>query len=84
MPSLIDYAVLGLLIEQPSDGEELYERFDREFGAFLPASQAAVEDALRRLELEGRVAPMVPFAASAVCDDGADGKPHRVADRGTS
>jgi DNA-binding PadR family transcriptional regulator len=76
--SLIDYAVLGLLIEQPGDGAELYERFDRRFGAFLPASQATVQDALMRLKREGCV------ASRTVCDDGADGKPHRVADRGTA
>lgn len=56
MPSLIDYAVLGLLIERPSNGEELYERFVGRFGELLPASRAKVDAALERLEREGLIA----------------------------
>jgi DNA-binding PadR family transcriptional regulator len=50
VPSLIDHAVLALVIERPSYGYELYERFGRRFGEFLPASQGNVYDALKRLE----------------------------------
>jgi DNA-binding PadR family transcriptional regulator len=53
--SLIDYAVLALVIERPSYGYELYERLGRRFGEFLPASQGNVYDALKRLEREGYV-----------------------------
>jgi DNA-binding PadR family transcriptional regulator len=51
--SLIDYAVLSLLIERPSYGYELYERFERRFGEFLPTSRSNLYDALKRLEREG-------------------------------
>lgn len=53
--SLIDHAVLALVIERPSYGYELYERFGRRFGEFLPASLGNVYDALKRLEREGYV-----------------------------
>jgi DNA-binding PadR family transcriptional regulator len=53
--SLVDYAVLVLLIERSSYGYELYERFDRRFGNFLPTSQGNVYDALKRMEREGYV-----------------------------
>jgi DNA-binding PadR family transcriptional regulator len=53
--SLIDYAVLALVIERPSYGYELYERFERRFGEFLPTSQANVYEALKRLERDGYV-----------------------------
>jgi DNA-binding PadR family transcriptional regulator len=53
--SLIDYAVLALVIERPSYGYELYERFERRFGEFLPTSQTNVYEALNRLEREGYV-----------------------------
>ncbi len=55
MDSLIDHAVLSLLIERPSYGYELYERFERRFGEFLPTSQSNVYEALSRLEREGCV-----------------------------
>jgi DNA-binding PadR family transcriptional regulator len=47
---LINYAVLALVIERPSYGYEIAERFDRRFGEFLPATQSNVYDVLKRLE----------------------------------
>lgn len=55
MASMIDHAVLALVIERPSYGYELYERFDRRFGEFLSASQGTVYEALKRLERDGYV-----------------------------
>ena len=50
MPPLIDSIILALVIEKPSYGYELHERFERRFGKFLSTSQAHVYDALGRLE----------------------------------
>jgi DNA-binding PadR family transcriptional regulator len=50
LPSLIDSVVLALVIERPSYGYEINERFQRRFGGFLSASRTRVYDALRRLE----------------------------------
>jgi DNA-binding PadR family transcriptional regulator len=53
--SLIDYAVLALLIERPSYGYELYARYERRFGELLPTSKGNVYEVLKRLEREGYV-----------------------------
>jgi DNA-binding PadR family transcriptional regulator len=50
LSSLIDSVVLALVIEKPSYGYEIHERFQRRFGEFLSTSRANVYDALRRLE----------------------------------
>jgi DNA-binding PadR family transcriptional regulator len=50
VPSLIDSIILALVIEKPSYGYELHERFERRFGKFLSTSLATVYDALGRLE----------------------------------
>lgn len=50
MPPLIDSIILALVIEKPSYGYELHERFERRFGKFLSTCQANVYDALSRLE----------------------------------
>ncbi len=55
MESLIDYAVLALLIERPSYGYELYARYERRFGELLPTSKGNVYEVLKRLEREGYV-----------------------------
>lgn len=75
MPPLIDSIILALVIEKPSYGYELHERFDRRFGKFLSTSQANVYDALGRLEEDeyvevagrsgSRGRPRVNFQATA-------------------
>jgi DNA-binding PadR family transcriptional regulator len=50
LPPLIDSIILALVIEKPSYGYELHERFERRFGKFLSTCQANVYDALSRLE----------------------------------
>lgn len=49
VPSLIDGVILALVIEKPSYGYELHQRFVRRFGEFLSTSVANVYDALGRL-----------------------------------
>jgi DNA-binding PadR family transcriptional regulator len=53
---LIDALVLALVIEKPSYGYEIHERFVRRFDEILSTSRANVYDVLRRLEGEGYVA----------------------------
>lgn len=53
---LLDGIVLGLVIEKPSYGYEIYERFVRQFGEILSTSRANVYGVLRRLENEGYIA----------------------------
>jgi DNA-binding PadR family transcriptional regulator len=48
--SLIDNVILALVIEKPSYGYELHERFERRFGEFLSTSLANIYDVLSRLE----------------------------------
>lgn len=55
MPSLIDYAVLSLVIERPSYGYRIREDFDRRFDGFLSLSQSNLYDVLKRLEGEGYI-----------------------------
>jgi DNA-binding PadR family transcriptional regulator len=48
--SPVNWAVLGLVIEKPSYGYEIGQRFDRRFGEFLPVSISNIYAALDRLE----------------------------------
>jgi DNA-binding PadR family transcriptional regulator len=50
LPSLIDGVILALVIEKPSYGYEIHQRFERRLGGFLSTSLASVYDALSRLE----------------------------------
>jgi DNA-binding PadR family transcriptional regulator len=50
LPSLIDSVILALVVDRPSYGYELHERFERRFGEFVSIRLANVYDALRRLE----------------------------------
>jgi DNA-binding PadR family transcriptional regulator len=54
--ALIDALVLALVIEKPSYGYEIHERFVRRFGEILSTSRATIYDVLARLEEEGYVA----------------------------
>lgn len=53
---LIDALVLALVIEKPSYGYEIHERFVRRFDEILSTSRATVYDVLGRLEEAGYVA----------------------------
>jgi DNA-binding PadR family transcriptional regulator len=50
LSSLIDNVILAFVIEKPSYGYELHERFGRRFGDFMSTSPGSVYDALLRLE----------------------------------
>lgn len=56
MSSLVDYTVLSLLIEKPSYGYEIRERFERRFGDLVGgSSQSNVYAVLKRLQREAMI-----------------------------
>ena len=55
LASLIDYAVLSLVIERPSYGYRMREEFEQRFGGFLSLSQSNLYDSLKRLEGQGYI-----------------------------
>ena len=52
------WTVLGLLIERPSYGYEIAQRFDRRFGDFIQASTSNIYATLDRLEREQLIEPL--------------------------
>jgi DNA-binding PadR family transcriptional regulator len=52
------WLVLALLIEQPSHGYEISQRYQRRFGEFLPMSVPRVYGALDRLRDDGMIEPI--------------------------
>lgn len=58
--STVHWLVLALVMEKPSYGYELGERYDRRFGSFLPAGRPAIYAGLDRLEEVELLAPMPP------------------------
>src|SRR6266705_1532164 len=52
------WLVLALVIEQPSHGYELIQRYQRRFGAFVPLSVPRVYGALDRLHEMGLIEPI--------------------------
>lgn len=63
--SPLRWLVLALVIEKPSYGYEISERYARRFGTFMPAARNAVYGALDRLEQVGLIAPQ-PLKPAAV------------------
>jgi DNA-binding PadR family transcriptional regulator len=56
--STVNWAVLGLVIEKPSYGYELSQRFERRFGQVLRVGTSHIYAALNSLEKEGLIEPM--------------------------
>lgn len=59
------WLVLALLIEQPSHGYEISQRYQRRFGSFVPLSVPRVYGALDRLREAGMIEPLATRAKSA-------------------
>jgi DNA-binding PadR family transcriptional regulator len=59
------WLVLALLIEQPSHGYEISQRYQRRFGSFIPLSVPRVYGALDRLRDAGMTEPVATRAKSA-------------------
>jgi DNA-binding PadR family transcriptional regulator len=62
--STVNWAVLGLVIEKPSYGYELSQRFERRFGEVLRVGTSHIYAALNSLEKEGLIEPMPTEEAS--------------------
>jgi DNA-binding PadR family transcriptional regulator len=54
---MVNWAVLGLVIERPSYAYELSRRFERRFGEFLQAGTSRIYRALNRLEADRLIEP---------------------------
>jgi DNA-binding PadR family transcriptional regulator len=53
---MLEYTVLGLVIEKPSYGYEIYERFERRFGHLVDGgSQSNIYAILKRLQSEAMI-----------------------------
>jgi DNA-binding PadR family transcriptional regulator len=59
------WLVLALLIEQPSHGYEISQRYQRRFGSFVPLTVPRVYGALDRLREAGMIEPVATRAKSA-------------------
>jgi DNA-binding PadR family transcriptional regulator len=57
--SLSAWLVLALVIERPSHGYELYQRYELRFGGLSPRSKPSVYSLLARLEESGMIEPIV-------------------------
>lgn len=71
--------VLGLVIEQPSHGYEIAQRFERRFGAFLPTKKASIYDALKVL-VEARLIERMIESTQSIARR--DVKPYRATKEG--
>lgn len=57
--SLSTWLVLALVIERPSHGYELYQRYDERFGGLSPRGRPSVYSLLSRLEDGGMIEPIM-------------------------
>lgn len=57
--SMINWAVLSLVIERPSYPYELAQRYHRRYGEFAPSSTPNVYQTLKRLQRHGLVEPLL-------------------------
>jgi DNA-binding PadR family transcriptional regulator len=58
--SNVHWLVLALVIEKPSYGYEIGERYDRRFGTFLPSLKTGIYSSLDRLEQAGIIEALPP------------------------
>ncbi len=70
MRSAVNWAVLGLVIERPSYGYELFQRLERRYGGVLDPPISQIYAALNALE---RARLIEPLPAEEVETDAADG-----------
>lgn len=60
MRSTVNLAVLGLVIERPSYGYELSQRFGSRFGGLLEVGRSHIYAALDSLQRDGLIEPLPP------------------------
>jgi DNA-binding PadR family transcriptional regulator len=56
---LAAWLVLALVVEKPSHGYELYQRYERRFAGLLPKSRSSIYEILPRLRADGMIEPIV-------------------------
>jgi len=77
------FAVLGLVIEKPSYGYEIWRRFEPRFGGFLRASRSAIYPVLSSLATAGLIEEMVGMESVGVRQGAKPGSSYRATEHGT-
>jgi DNA-binding PadR family transcriptional regulator len=75
-------AVLGLVIEKPSHGYEIGQRFEARFGGFLNAGRSSIYAALGTLMDAGLIEKMAGRSSTGVRQGAKAGAPYRATARG--
>lgn len=78
--STVNWAVLGLLIERPSYGYELYQRLERRYGSVLSPQISQIYAALTALERSKLIEPL-PHDGARAGGDGRNGSGRGAAQR---
>ncbi len=76
------FAVLGLVIEKPSYGYELWRRFESRFSGFLRTSSSGVYPALSSLADAGLIEEMVGTESIGVAQGAKPGPSYRATEQG--
>jgi DNA-binding PadR family transcriptional regulator len=80
--SQVACAVLGLVIEKPSHGYEIGQRFDRRFGGFLSVGRSSIYAALGSLMDAGLIEKMAGRSTTGVSQGAKAGASYRATARG--
>jgi DNA-binding PadR family transcriptional regulator len=80
--SQVACAVLGLVIEKPSHGYEIGQRFETRFGAFLSAGRSSIYGALAGLMDQGLIEKMAGRSTTGVRRGAKAGASYRATARG--
>jgi DNA-binding PadR family transcriptional regulator len=80
--SQVACAVLGLVIEKPSHGYEIGQRFDRRFGGFLSVGRSSIYAALGTLMDAGLIEKMAGRSTTGVSRGAKAGASYRATARG--
>jgi DNA-binding PadR family transcriptional regulator len=80
--SQVACAVLGLVIEKPSHGYEIGQRFDRRFGGFLSVGRSSIYAALATLMEAGLIEKMSGRSTTGVSRGAKAGASYRATPRG--
>src|ERR1700730_774268 len=76
------WLVLALLIEQPSHGYEISQRYQRRFGSFMPLSVPRVYGALDRLRDAGMIESVAPRRSQSTSKQERMRRSYRATDHG--
>jgi DNA-binding PadR family transcriptional regulator len=80
--SQVACAVLGLVIEKPSHGYEIGQRFDRRFGGFLSVGRSSIYAALASLMEAGLIEKMSSRSTTGVSRGAKAGASYKATARG--